>query len=132
MNKIMLIGNIGGEPEIINLESGSKIAKFSLATNESYKNKQGEKVQETEWHNIVVFGKQADIVENYFTKGMKVYVGGKTKTRKWQNQQGENRYATEVQMREFEFLGDYNGGSNTQQAPHVDDSDADYNDEMPF
>ena len=77
MNKHLLIGHIGNDPEIVNLENGNKIAKFSLATNETYKNKAGEKVSETDWHNIVVFGKQSEIVEKYFKKGSKMLIEGR-------------------------------------------------------
>lgn len=104
MNKVILTGNIGNDPEIINLESGKTLAKFSLATNESYKNAQGEKVTDTEWHNVTVFGKLAEIVEKYFTKGMKVLVEGKIKTRNYEDKEGSKRYVTEIMMNNFEFL----------------------------
>lgn len=104
MNRATLIGNIGSEIEVINLESGKKLAKFSLATNRSYTNASGEKVQETEWHNITVWGKLADIVEGHFEKGKKYLVEGEIKTRSYENQSGEKRYTTEINMSNFEFL----------------------------
>ena len=76
-NRVQLIGNLGNDPEIVNLDGGSKLAKFSIATSESYKNAQGEKVEETQWHNIVAWGKTAEIVENYLAKGKQVAVDGK-------------------------------------------------------
>ena len=104
MNRIILIGNIGNDPEIVNIESGNKIAKFSLATSDNYKDKNGQKVEQTDWHSITVFGKLADIVEQYFKKGNKVMVEGKSKTRSYETQNGEKRYVTEIVMSEFEFL----------------------------
>ena len=103
MNKHLLIGHIGNDPEMVNLDNGNKIAKFSLATNETYKNKAGEKVSETDWHNIVVFGKQAEIVEKYFKKGSKMLIEGRSKTRSWETE-GVKKYATDVIMNSFEFL----------------------------
>lgn len=104
MNKVILTGNIGNDPEIINLDSGKKLAKFSIATNEQYTNSQGEKIQDTEWHNVVVFGKVAEVVEKYFNKGLKVLVEGKIKTRSYETKEGEKRYSTEIIMNNFEFL----------------------------
>jgi len=105
MNRATLLGNIGNDPEIINLESGSKIAKFSLATNKSYKNAQGEKVNETQWHNIVCFGKLSDVVEQHFQKGKKMLVEGEITTRSWDDKEGNKRYITEIVMSNFEFAG---------------------------
>ena len=104
-NKVQLIGNLGNDPEIINLESGKLIAKFSIATNESYKNATGEKVVDTQWHNIVAFGKVAEIIEKYITKGKEVAVEGKLTTRTWEDKDGMKRYTTEVVCNELLMLG---------------------------
>ena len=99
-NKVQLIGNLGNNPEIIQLESGRKLAKFSMATNEVYKNSQGEKVTDTQWHNIVAWGKTAEIVENYLTQGKEVILEGKLTSRSYETQTGEKRYVTEVVAQE--------------------------------
>lgn len=104
-NKVQLIGNLGNDPEIITLESGKKLAKFSIATNETYKNQKGERVTDTQWHNVVAWGKTADIVENYVTKGKEVAVEGKLTTRSWDDKEGNKRYTTEVVCNELLLLG---------------------------
>ncbi len=104
-NKVQLIGNLGNDPEIINLESGKTLAKFSIATNESYKNAQGEKVTDTQWHNIVAWGKTAGIVEKYLAKGKEVAIEGKLTTRSYDNKEGEKRYITEIVCNELLMLG---------------------------
>jgi len=104
-NKVQLIGNLGNDPEIINLESGKTLAKFSIATNESYKNAQGEKVTDTQWHNIVAWGKTAEIVEKYVAKGKEVAIEGKLTTRSWEDKEGMKRYITEVVCSELLMLG---------------------------
>ncbi len=104
-NKVQLIGNLGNDPEIINLESGNTIAKFSIATNESYKNASGEKVVDTQWHNIVAFGKVAEIIEKYVVKGKEIAVEGKLTTRTWEDKDGMKRYTTEVVCNELLMLG---------------------------
>ncbi len=104
-NKVQLIGNLGNDPEIVNLESGKTLAKFSIATNESYKNAQGEKVTDTQWHNIVAWGKTAEIVEKYVTKGKEVAIEGKLTTRSWEDKEGMKRYITEVVCSELLMLG---------------------------
>mgnify|MGYP001025907618 CR=1 FL=1 len=104
-NKVQLIGNLGQDPEIKTLDSGSKLAKFSLATSESYTNKQGEKVTDTQWHNIICWGKNADIVERFVEKGKQVGIEGKLTTRSWQDKNGDKRYITEVVCKELLLLG---------------------------
>ena len=104
-NRVQLIGNLGQDPEIVNLENGGKLAKFSIATSESYKNAQGEKVEDTQWHNIVAWGKTAEIVENYLAKGRQVAVEGKLVHRSYENKAGEKRYITEVRCNELLMLG---------------------------
>ncbi|WP_431156937.1 single-stranded DNA-binding protein [Winogradskyella poriferorum] len=104
-NKVQLIGNLGNDPEIINLESGKTLAKFAIATNESYKNAQGEKVTDTQWHNIVAWGKTAEIVDKYVAKGKEVAIEGKLTTRSWEDKDGIKRYITEVVCNELLMLG---------------------------
>ena len=104
-NKVQLIGNVGNEPEITNLESGKKVAKFSMATNEFYKNSEGEKQQDTQWHNIVAWGKIAEIVEKYVGKGKEVALEGKLTSRSYETKEGEKRYVTEVVVDEILLLG---------------------------
>lgn len=104
-NKVQLIGNLGKDPEIVNLESGKKLAKFTLATNESYKNAQGEKITDTQWHQIVAWGKTADIIEKYVVKGKEVAIDGKLTTRSWEDKDGIKRYITEVVCNELLMLG---------------------------
>ena len=95
-NKVQLIGNLGNDPEIVNLDSGKTLAKFSIATNESYKNAKGEKITDTQWHNIVAWGKTAEIVEKYVTKGKEIAVTGKLTNRSWEDKEGNKRYTTAV------------------------------------
>ncbi|WP_411029648.1 single-stranded DNA-binding protein [Spongiimicrobium sp. 3-5] len=104
-NKVQLIGNLGNDPEIIDLENGGKLAKFSVATNETYKNAKGEKVTDTQWHNVVVWGKTAEIVESYLTKGREVALEGKLTNRSYETKEGEKRYITEIKCNELLLLG---------------------------
>ncbi|ASV29839.1 single-stranded DNA-binding protein [Maribacter cobaltidurans] len=104
-NKVQLIGNLGQDPEIITMDNGTKLAKFSLATTESYKNAKGEKVDDTQWHNIVAWGKTAEIVENYLLKGKQVAVEGKLTHRSYETKEGERRYITEIRCNELLMLG---------------------------
>ncbi|MFT5791238.1 MAG: single-strand DNA-binding protein [Saprospiraceae bacterium] len=104
-NKVQLIGNLGNNPEIITLESGKKLAKFSIATNESYKNAQGEKVQNTEWHNVVAWNATAEIVEKYLEKGKEIAIEGKLTSRSYDDKDGNKRYVTEIVCNELLMLG---------------------------
>jgi len=104
-NKVQLIGNLGNNPEIISLESGKKLAKFSIATNENYKNAQGEKITTTEWHNVVAWGKTAEIAENYLEKGKEIAIEGKLTTRSYDDKDGNKRTITEVVVSELLLLG---------------------------
>jgi len=104
-NKVQLIGNLGNDPEIITMENGNKLAKFSIATNESYKNSEGEKVTDTQWHNIVAWGKMAEIAENYLAKGKEVMIEGKLMSRSYETKDGEKRYITEIKCNELLMLG---------------------------
>ena len=105
LNKVMLIGHLGDEVKIHYFEGGNCIARFPLATNETYTNRQtGEKVTNTDWHNIVVRNKAAEICEKYLSKGDKVYLEGRLKNRQWQGEDGNTRYTTEVHVQDFTFL----------------------------
>lgn len=104
-NKVQLIGNLGQDPEIVNLDGGKKLAKFFIATSETYKNAQGEKVEDTQWHNVVAWGKTAEIVENFLSKGKQVAIEGKLTHRSYETKEGEKRYVTEVTCNELLMLG---------------------------
>lgn len=105
LNKVMLIGHLGDEIKMHYFEGGGCVGRFPLATNETYVSKQtNERVTNTEWHNIVVRNKGAEICEKYLSKGDKVYIEGRLKTRKWQDDKGNDRYSTEIQCNDFTFL----------------------------
>jgi single-strand DNA-binding protein len=112
VNKVILIGNLGKDPEVRHLESGVGVANFSIATSETYKDrKTGERVSQTEWHNVVLWRGLADVAEKYLKKGDKIYIEGKLKTRTWQDQQGNNRYTTEIVADNLTMLGKSNDKS---------------------
>jgi len=104
-NKVQLIGNLGNAPEVKNTEAGKKLARFSIATNEIYRNAKGEKVKETTWHNLVAWGKVADIVEKYLNKGSEVAIEGKLISRTYTDKAGVKKYVSEVQVNELLMLG---------------------------
>lgn len=104
-NKVQLIGHLGNAPEIRNTESGKKLARFSVATNEIYRSSTGEKVKETQWHNLIAWGKVADIVEKYLNKGSEVAIEGKLINRNYTDKEGNKKYSTEVQVNEMLMLG---------------------------
>ncbi len=104
-NKVQLIGNVGIEPTITNLESGKKVARLSLATNEHYKNGKGEKQTDTNWHTIIAWGKTAGIIEKYVTAGKEIAIEGKLSTREYEDKEGNKRYVTEVIVSEILLLG---------------------------
>ncbi|HZW62595.1 MAG TPA: single-stranded DNA-binding protein [Flavobacteriaceae bacterium] len=104
-NKVQLIGRLGQDPEIINFEDGNKMAKFSLATDDSYKDKKGNKVERTYWHNVVVKNGLVKVVENYINKGNEIVVEGKLTTRSYETKEGEKRYITEIICNELLMLG---------------------------
>ena len=121
VNKVILVGNLGKDPEVRYLEGGTAVAKFSLATSESYKNKEGVKVDQTEWHNVVLWRGLAEVAEKYLRKGMTVYVEGKIRTRSWDDKDGNKRYTTEIVGDNMTMLGSKkdNGASS---APDADAS----------
>lgn len=121
LNRVMLIGNCGKDPEIRTMQNGGKVANVSIATSESWKDKStGEKKEKTEWHRVVIFGPLADIVERYVTKGSKLYLSGSLQTRKWTDKDGAEKYGTEIVLQGFgsELLlldGKKGGGSDVNQ-----------------
>ncbi len=104
-NHVQLIGNVGQEPTVTNLESGKKVARFSLATNENYKDSKGEKQTDTNWHTVVAWGKTAEIIEKYVNKGKEIGIVGKLKTRTYETEEGNQRYVAEVEANEILLLG---------------------------
>ena len=121
INKVILVGNLGQDPEIRYMPNGSAVANFSVATSESWKDKQtGEQKDRTEWHRVVVFGKLAEIAGEYVKKGTQVYLEGQLQTRKWQDQTGNDRYTTEVVINPIggtlQILGSRSDDSNQQQS----------------
>jgi single-strand DNA-binding protein len=139
LNKVQLIGNLGRDPEIRTMQSGGKVASFSVATTESWTDKRtGERREQTEWHRIVGFGDGlVGVIEGYLHKGSKVYVEGSLKTRKWTDQHNEARYSTEVVLQPYNgrliMLDGTNGREATSARPSWDaPRDADPNDEVPF
>ena len=107
-NKVQLIGNLGNNPEVITLDSGKKLAKFSIATNDSYKNAKGEKITDTQWHNVIAWNKTAEIVEKYLVKGNEVAVEGKLTSRSYEDKEGVKKYITEIVVNELLMLGNKN------------------------
>jgi single-strand DNA-binding protein len=153
INKVILIGHTGDEVKMHYFEGGGSIGRFPLATNDSYTNRTtGERVTNTEWHNIVVRNKAAEICEKYLKKGDKIFIEGRIKTRKWQDDQGNDRYSTEIHCTEFTFLtpkneqgqqpqtntsstgqGQQSATNNNQKSQSSDESPiSDANDDLPF
>lgn len=145
VNKVILVGNLGKDPEVRYSPSGSAMANVTLATTESWKDKQtGEKQEKTEWHRVVFFNRLAEIVGEYLKKGSQVYVEGRLQTRKWQGQDGQDRYTTEIVANEMQMLGGRAGGGTSdwgasqdsgagQAAPASSAPPADdFDDDVPF
>jgi single-strand DNA-binding protein len=111
VNKVILVGNLGNDPDTKYMPSGSAVTNLSVATNESWKDKQtGEQKDRTEWHRVAMFGRLAEIAAEYLRKGSQVYIEGKLRTRKWQDQQGNDKYSTEIIADEMQMLGGRSGG----------------------
>jgi len=139
LNKVILIGNLGRDPECRFMPNGTAVTNFSIATTESWKDKSGEKQEKTEWHRISTFGNLAEICGVYLKKGSQVYIGGKLLTRKWTDKDGAEKYTTEIIADELKMLGSRPGDSGsaprqeapkpaTKQPAKVDE----FNDDMPF
>jgi single-strand DNA-binding protein len=141
VNKVILVGNLGKDPETKYMPSGDCVCNFSIATTESWKDKSsGEKIEKTEWHNIVMFRRLAEVAGEYLRKGSQVYIEGKLKTRKWQDKSGADRWTTEIEGREMQMLG-ARGGNAGMGAPAQQQSappqaapsgGPDYEDDIPF
>jgi single-strand DNA-binding protein len=113
INKVILIGNLGKDPETRYLPSGDAVTNITVATSETWKDKSGEKQEHTEWHRIAFFGKLAEIAGEYLKKGSPVYVEGRIRTRKWQDKEGQDRYSTEIVADRMQMLGSRGGGSES-------------------
>ncbi len=116
LNKVTLLGNLGKDPETYTFSSGSKKVSFSLATKDGYKNKEGQWIEETEWHNISVFGKLAEIAEKYLRKGSKIYLEGRCRTRSWEDSNGVKKYRMEIEVRDRSGKMVFVGGRADQAA----------------
>ena len=144
VNKVILVGNLGKDPETKYMPSGDCVCNFSIATTESWKDKgSGEKIEKTEWHNIVMYRRLAEVAGEYLRKGSQVYIEGKLKTRKWQDKSGADRWTTEIEAREMQMLGSRGGAGAGMGAPPQQQSappqaaaasggGADYEDDIPF
>lgn len=146
VNKAIIVGNVGQDPEVRYMPSGSAVAEVSVATSEQWKDKQsGEKQERTEWHRVTFFGRLAEIVGEYVRKGSQIYVEGSIRTEKWQDKQGQDRYTTKIIANEMQMLGGRSGGSTgfqqdvpsqapAQSAPAAAPagSSADFDDDIPF
>tara|TARA_Y100000746_G_scaffold57446_1_gene46387 strand:- start:97 stop:510 length:414 start_codon:yes stop_codon:yes gene_type:complete len=134
VNKVILIGNLGKDPEVRYLDSGVAVANFSLATTENYRNKEGEKVSQTEWHNVVLWRGLAEIAEKYLKKGSSVYIEGRIRNRKWEDKEGNTRYNNEILADNMTMLGGRSNdtsqdiGSNQNTSKSEDSSEND----LPF
>jgi len=109
---VILVGNLGKDPEVRSLDAGRKVANFSLATTETYKNKNGERVEQTEWHNVVYYGPVAEVIEKYLRKGSQIYVEGKIRTRSYDDKEGIKRYITEIIGDTMTMLGGRGASDN--------------------
>ena len=124
INKVILIGNLGADPEVRFTPGGQAVATFNIATNEKWKNKNtGAPEERTEWHKIVVWGKLAELCRDYLAKGRNVYIEGRLQTRKWDDKQGQTRYTTEIVAQTIQFLGAPGGGAGKDRGP-ITESDA--------
>lgn len=142
LNQVNLIGNLGQDPEVRYLPSGDAVVTLSLATNEKWTDKDGEKQERTEWHRVVFFGKAAEIIGEYLVKGSPMYVCGKLQTKKWTDKSGVERYTTEIHGRDFQMLGSSQSGGGgrapvagakaKREAGQKHDDFSDMEDDIPF
>lgn len=123
VNKVILIGNLGRDPEVRYMPSGDAVANITIATTETWKDKAGEKQEQTEWHRVAMFGKTAEIAGEYLKKGSQVYIEGRLQTRKWTDKEGQERYTTEIRADRMQMLGSRSGGSE-RMAPPDDEAPA--------
>jgi single-strand DNA-binding protein len=139
INKVIIVGNLGNDPDTRYMPSGSAVTNLSVATNESWKDKQtGEQKDRTEWHKVAMFGRLAEIAAEYLRKGSQVYIEGKLRTRKWQDKDGQDRYTTEIVADEMQMLGGRSGGGaapmndSSDRSPPPRASGDDFDDDIPF
>src|ERR1051326_8077786 len=137
VNKVILIGNLGKDPEVRHLEGGTTVANFPLATTEVYKDKSGNRQEQTEWHTIVLWRSLAEVAEKYLKKGMQIYVEGKLRTRSWEDKEGHKRYTTEVVAETFTMLGSrkYNEENKDQSQQNISNPNqpiGNASDDLPF
>ncbi len=141
INKVIVVGNLGQDPDTRYMPSGSAVTNITVATNESWKDKQtGEQKDRTEWHKVAMFGRLAEIAAEYLRKGSQVYIEGKLRTRKWQDKQGNDRYTTEIVADEMQMLGGRGGGGagapmsndGPPPSPPPQGSSDDFDDDIPF
>jgi single-strand DNA-binding protein len=147
VNKVILIGHLGADPETKSMPSGTSVANLRIATSESYKDKQTNEWQErTEWHNVALFGRLAEVAGEYLRKGSQVYIEGRLRTRKWQDKQGNDRYSTEIIAADMQMLGGRGGGaggaaggegrparsSASEPATSNSERDTEFDDDIPF
>ncbi len=128
VNKVILVGNLGKDPEVMNFENNVKKATFSLATTETYKNRDGQKVEKTEWHNIVVWRGLAEVAEKYLRKGSSIYLEGKIRSRSWEDQNQVKRYTTEIEVETFTMLGNRKEGNALDAPPSIGNINEPHND----
>ncbi|NBO10207.1 MAG: single-stranded DNA-binding protein [Methylophilaceae bacterium] len=121
VNKVILVGNLGRDPEVRFMPNGEAVCNFSIATTDSWKDKNGQKQERTEWHNIVMYRKLAEIAGEYLKKGRPVYVEGRLQTRKWQTKEGQDRYTTEIVADQMQMLGGREGGGSAGYEPMDED-----------
>ena len=137
VNKVILVGNLGKDPEVRYLDSGVAVANFSLATTENYKNKEGERISQTEWHNIVLWRGLAEVAEKWLKKGSSVYIEGKIRHRKWEDKEGNTRYTTEILGDNMTMLGKKDDNSSDAPKSTVTTAEesvpeAEKGDDLPF
>lgn len=137
VNKVIIVGTLGQDPEVRHTAQGGAVASLSVATSEQWKDRQGQKQESTEWHRVVIFGKLAEVAGQYLSKGSQVYFEGKLKTRKWQDKQGQDRYTTEIVVDGFGGVMQMLGGGNKQgQQPNKPQQKApqaaDFDDDIPW
>ena len=142
INKVIIVGNLGGDPETRYMPSGSAVTNLTVATNESWKDKQtGEQKERTEWHKVAMFNRLAEVAAEYLRKGSQVYIEGKLRTRKWQDKDGKDRWTTEVVADEMQMLGGRGGGGGGSASMNQDPGPAsapaqpgpdDFDDDIPF
>lgn len=133
VNKVILVGHLGKDPDVRYTPSGDAVADLSLATKEVFKNKEGERTERTEWHNLVLWRGQAEFAKEWLKKGQLVYAEGRLQTRKWEDKEGQKRYKTEIQVDQITTLGSFIGRSKDESVPETEkESEKEVDKEIPF